>query len=299
MTARPRSVRIWSPAKVNLSLVIQGVRQDGYHLLESIIVPVSLCDRVVVSLTNSPGVSVRVAQIGFGPFVPAGPGNLTYKAAEMFLAEFAPKGAVLGIEISVEKFIPVGAGMGGGSSDAAAVLHALNRLTGAALDFEDLRPLALRIGADVPCLLLGRPAYVGGIGEQVRPYDLERPLHMVVCFDGTPLGTADVFRAWDRALTVKSAVSNIRAFPEGDLGAAPMLHNDLESVAEALRPEIARMKECLREEGVSQVAMSGSGSAVFGICQGPGEARRVASRVRLAGYWAEAVRTLENAWAFH
>lgn len=294
-----RRIDVWSPAKVNLFLAVRGVRGDGYHLLDTVTAPVSVFDRVRISLSSQPGIRLVVRPEGFGPFVPANETNLVHRAASLFFQELDLGPTRVGAEIMLEKFIPVGAGLGGGSSNAAAVLRLLNELFGQPVSFPKLASIAAQIGADVPSLLFGNTAFVSGIGEVIRPFSLHEPIHLVLCHDRRPLLTRDVFAAWDRWLTPQSALYKTRCLPEEGCPLADLVYNDLEVVAEQLRPEIAEMKQKLRVAGLSPIAMSGSGSSVFGIAASATQARRIADQLRRAGYWAEAARTLRDAWCFH
>ena len=293
------SYRLWAPAKVNLLLRVVGRREDGYHLLESVVVPISVFDRVTVRLNQTQNVTVRLAATHLCTAVPAGPENVAFAAARKFFAALSAKSGPCpsGADIEIEKYRPVGAGLGGGSSDAAAVLLAINSLLGSPLRPDDLHAVAAEVGADVPCLLFGGPTRVTGIGEVVCPIDIPQPMYVVVCHDGKPLLTRDVFRCWDASLTPQNELSTMQRSAGRARWSGGLLHNDLERAAMLLRPEIRGMKEKLQELGVIQSAMSGSGSAVFGICATMEEARRVATALRNAGYWAEAARMLQSAWA--
>lgn len=293
------SYRLWAPAKVNLYLRVVGRRDDGYHFLESIVAPISVFDRVTVRVNRTEQIRVRVVSSAFANMVPEGEKNVAYRAAQGFFAALCARrgGNGLGADIEVEKYIPVGAGLGGGSSDAAAVLLALNSLLGLPLEQATLAQVAVAVGADVPCLLLGSPARVSGIGEVLEPVPIPKPTYIVACYDGKPLLTRDVFRTWDVSLTAKNDLSRMSQPTSPARWSTTILHNDLEAAATHLRPEIARMKQKLREVGIFKSAMSGSGSAVFGLCRTMRHAREAAAALREAGYWAESARVLESAWA--
>lgn len=293
-TAQPwgQGSTLFAPAKVNLSLRVVGRRPDGYHLLESVLVPVTLFDaihvRKFVSLdANCPAaISVQTDRRE----IPAGPGNLAFAAAAAF-AETARVSFQLALQI--EKRIPAGAGLGGGSSDAAAVLLGLNRSFGTPLDARALNQLALRLGADVPFFLSGAPAHISGIGECVAPYTGEVPRDLVLCGDGHGLATRDVFASYDAALTSAGAQSSV-ADPAGAGGASAGFYNDLESAAIRLHPGILVLKQELSRRGASATLMTGSGSVVFGVVEGREVARQLAAELRASGYWSEAVRSIRR-----
>ena len=187
-----------APAKVNLGLRVVGLRDDGYHLLESLFVPLDLMDRVRVSVESSPRVEVGLQLTGATVDLPAAHENLAVQAARACLGA---TGQTARVEIALDKRIPIGAGLGGGSSDAAAALRALDAIFANAIARRDLAALALRLGADVPFFLDPRPAWVTGIGERIEPIDDLAPLDLVLVTPLPALSTAEVFRTYDAALT--------------------------------------------------------------------------------------------------
>ena len=260
-----------APAKLNLGLRIVGRRADGYHLLESVFVPFDLADEVALEI--APGVprqvSLRVE--GGGPELSDPARNLAARAARRF-AESAALDARVHVEL--RKSIPVGAGLGGGSSDAGAVLRGLDALLPGALASERLTALALSLGADVPFFLAPRPARVTGIGEHVEPLAEVPPLAVLVVVPSPALATAEVFRAFDAcgapgaALTPGGRGRRMPPLPgarDDTRGWARFLTNDLEPVATRLRPAIGRVRGELERSGASAVGMSGSGPSVFGL----------------------------------
>ena len=262
-----------APAKVNLGLRVVGRRPDGYHELDSLFAPLSggdLVDEVEVELAPTPGVALAVE--GADPDVPAGASNLAARAAEAFLAEFPDRGAA-GVRIRLRKRIPSGAGLGGGSSDAGAVLRALAGLRPGALPDDALHEIARSLGADVPFFLAPAPARMRGIGEVREPVPALPALWLIVVVPAVSLATAAVYEAHAAsagALTHPGAAPRIRApwgagadFERAALAAR--LHNDLEAAATALCPAIAELRHLLLEAGAAGAAMSGSGSAVYGV----------------------------------
>jgi len=185
--------------------------------------------------------------------------------------------------------------MGGASSDAAAVLRGLNHALPHPLDRAALIELAATLGADVP-FFLGDSAWarMQGVGEVITALAPQPKTHLVVCWDGRPLSTPQVYARTDLALTSKCSLSNINAFVGGQASVLSLLSNDLEAAARQLRPEVATTKERLVEEGAQVAAMTGSGSAVFGIWPNRSAAVAAAGRLVAKGYWAVAAQTLDH-----
>lgn len=270
MSAR-RVRRERAPAKVNLGLRILGRREDGYHLLDSLFVLLAggeLEDDVELTLQQASGVSLELE--GGGPDVPSGPANLAHRAAAGFLERGSPG---VGVHIRLRKRVPSGAGLGGGSSDAGAVLRGLARLLPEAVSPAGLAELALSLGADVPFFLGSAPARATGIGERMAPAPPLPALFLAVLVPPDSLATAEVYSEFagaGAALTHPGAASTIRA-PWG-AGAdferealAARLHNDLEAAATALCPVIAELRSILSDAGAAGVGMTGSGAAVYGV----------------------------------
>ncbi len=269
-----------APAKLNLGLRVTGRRDDGYHTLESVFVPLELGDRLEVSLGAGRGVSLELAGEAAG--VPAGEANLAWRAARSF-AEAA--GLAASVHVRLEKLLPPAAGLGGGSSDAGAVLRALAKLRPGALAPDALAELALALGADVPFFLDPRPAIVTGIGERIEPLAGLRQLDLLLARPEGGLSTAAVYAAWDAdpiSLTPAGArysLSRLSASlgENGRLDAdalARLVANDLEPSATRSCPDIARLREAMGEVGARVVGMSGSGPTVYGIFESGADARR-------------------------
>jgi 4-diphosphocytidyl-2-C-methyl-D-erythritol kinase len=268
---------------------VTGRRADGYHLLRSEFVCIGIFDRLRIRVFAAAQPCVFLVVSGIP--APSGGENLAARAAASFLARC---GAVARVEIRLEKRIPLGAGLGGGSSDAAAVLRALSRLV-CPVPPADLRDWAVAIGADVPFFLDGRPSLVEGIGELISPLPTWPRGSLVVAFGGVPLATSEVFRRYDASLTSAGPVSTIRVSATGSGGGLSAPVNDLEAAAIRIEPGIEKLKEALLERGGSAVAMTGSGAAVFGFWPSPVAARRAAASLRASGWWAEATQILERA----
>lgn len=284
-----------APAKVNLYLRVCGRRDDGYHLIDSLMVPISLYDGLHIAVrsaaraTSLPPITLWTDSV----HLPSGKDNLAYRAAEAFATAVQQSMAV---NIWIHKQIPIGSGLGGGSSDAAAVLLTLNRLLGNPLSTPQLADVGARIGADVPFFICGRPARVRGVGEQVAPTPLGGRLDLVVCSDGHPLSTALVYsqlRAIPLSLTRGCSVSNIATFVEGRKPLTDLLVNDLEKAAVQIHPDLLSLKAKVMEAGAQAALMSGSGSAVFGVWNDAQSAADGAARLQRLGLWAKAVQTLE------
>ena len=196
------------------------------------------------------------------------------------------------VSIALIKRIPAGAGLGGGSSDAAAVLRALNALLGVPVARADLMAWALELGADVPLFVFGRPARMRGVGEILEPWPAAPSGPLVVAFAGAALETRAVYAKYDDLLTMADPPSTIRALTPGREPLPSMLHNDLEAAAFHVQPALRSLKKRLCALGAEGVLMTGSGSAVFGVWKQWDDARAAAERLRAAGVWARVVRVL-------
>lgn len=233
-----------APAKLNLFLHVVGRRADGYHLLQSVFRLIDRCDTVHLALRDDG----RVVREGNLPGVPEDR-DLTVRAARL-LQPYAPAGA--GVGIRLEKVLPMGGGLGGGSSDAATVLLALNRLWHANLPREALQKLALQLGADVPVFVFGQTAFAEGVGEVLRPVGAP-PAWYVVLTPPVQVPTATIFAAPE--LTRDTPAIKIAPFSAG------MGRNDLQSVVVNRYPEVARHLAWLAQFG--EARMTGSGACVF------------------------------------
>lgn len=263
-----------APAKVNLFLAVRGRRPDGYHDLRMFLAPVSLFDRLRLESAPEAG-AVEVACEG-DPAVPGGDGNLCARAARFYFEETGVRG---GVRVGVRKEIPSGAGLGGGSSDAAATILGLERLFGRPLPAPARERAAFRVGADVPFFFARRAAWVEGIGERVTPGPEFEALWLVLVHPGAFLSTRDVFSRWSsRGLTTPGRPHTITQF--NFRGFAAALRNDLADAARELEPAVGEALDALREAGAPAGQMSGSGSAVFGVFPDEPAARRAASSVR-------------------
>lgn len=287
----PRALRLRSFAKVNLGLEVLGLREDGYHELRTLFQTIDLHDDIVLR-PRPRGVVVRCDH----PLVPADGTNLAARAAEALRAH----GRVsAGVEIEITKRIPVGGGLGGGSSNAASVLLGLDRLWKLGLGPDGLHPLARRLGADVPYFLLGGTALGLSRGDEVYPLRRQLRAHAVVVDPGVHVSTARVFARVDSGLTPRLNSNSIFYFVSRELegaGAFRFLVNDLEEAAleeaPALREQAGRIRALLLEEGACLAALSGSGASYFGLFEGARPAERARAALVARGFRALAARTL-------
>ena len=247
-------------AKINWCLDITGRREDGYHLLDMLMQPVSLSDTLI--FRESDALSFHTE----GSPVPEGADNLVLRAAR----KLQPLSGGRGADITLIKRIPSGAGLGGGSADAACTLKALRRFWNLSVTDEQLMEIGLSLGADVPFCLYGRPARVRGIGEILEPVELHVPAHLLIAKPKDSLSTPAVFRAYDEETgTMASDISGaVSALQKQDYAALTgRLRNALYPPALRLLPGLSGVIEALTQAGALFAAMSGSGSACFGVFQ--------------------------------
>jgi 4-diphosphocytidyl-2-C-methyl-D-erythritol kinase len=250
-------MKILSPAKINLFLHILRKRPDGYHDLVTLMCCVGLYDIVSFDF-GAEGISVACTHA----MVPEDHSNLAFQAANCFLKRI-DKAA--GVAISIDKHIPVGAGLGGGSSNAAAVMLGLNRYYGHPLSTDELVALGLSIGADVPFFIYQKPAVVTGVGGKLELYKGLKPLTVLLVYPGFGVSTAEMYKIINLRLTKCGKKFNNLSFKNQRFDIANHLCNDFETVAESKYPEIAVIKDALLKHGAKGALMSGSGSAVFGL----------------------------------
>jgi 4-diphosphocytidyl-2-C-methyl-D-erythritol kinase len=253
--------RHWpAPAKLNLFLHVTGRRADGYHELQTLFQLIDLCDTITISLRGD-GLIERPA----GPAGVAPEADLTLRAA---LALKQATGTRQGADLRVHKRIPQGAGLGGGSSDAATTLLVLNELWGCRLSLQDLASLALPLGADVPVFIQGSSAWAEGIGERLTPVSLPEAWYVII-YPGVGVSTREVFQSPE--LTRNSPLITIRAFFQSGG------RNDCEPVVRARSPEVAAAIDWLAREGSAR--LTGTGSCVFAARSSAADAERLAARV--------------------
>ena len=272
-------MRVLAPAKVNLCLRILGQRPDGYHLLDSLMAPVSLYDEIEMAAERTGGTKLRIRVRCLDPTIPTDHSNLAYRAAALLCQE---AGVGADITLTLHKNIPAGAGLGGGSSDAAAVLKALNQAFALGLKTDHLCRLAAQLGADVPFFVPCQMARVGGIGEVLTPLPPPPQRWLVIVVPGFPVSTPWAYQRFD-ALQPDVPEPKPHAIdrpPLLDTSQWPdtaLFVNDLERAVLPEYPLIADRKKQLSALGAEGALMSGSGSAVFGIFTTQEAARHAAA----------------------
>lgn len=294
-------IRIQAPAKLNLGLRILGRRPDGYHEIRSLMIRISLFDKIRLRETSA-GIRVDCDHRE----VPGDEGNIAFRAARVFGEEF---GLLRGLKIEIKKEIPVAAGLGGGSSDAAAVLLGLRRMFAAGLPVQDLRQVSARIGADVPFFLFPGAARVAGVGERLSLYRGGIPPAFLLVNPGVKVSSQWAYSEWDRdfrekserngsglELTEDDAGNNIelgyRLRPRGvkdwssdKINWEEILRNDLEAEVRKAYPVVRKVKARLLASGARGVGMSGSGPTFFGVFASPAEASRAGRELRKNTDW--------------
>jgi 4-diphosphocytidyl-2-C-methyl-D-erythritol kinase len=251
------TLHLESPAKVNLRLEILKKRADGYHELRTVMQKISLYDTLHFSLERGKGISITTDH----PNLPVGKKNLVYKAAQSILKLSDYRG---GVHIEIDKRIPLGAGLGGGSSNAAATLKALNQLLGRNLPKNKLMEMGVEIGADVPFFFLEGSAIGSGIGEQLKKKELPT-LWYVLIYPNFEVSTRWAYQNF--VLTNKQFHFNLHKFLKTSEGISHILFNHLEEVVSRKYPQIGIMKNLLFSAGALGTLMTGSGPTVFGLFQ--------------------------------
>lgn len=260
--------------KVNLTLDVQGRRAGGYHLLSSVMQSISLAD--TITLQKAPqGITIQSDH----PLVPNDQDNICWRAAQAFLSQ---SGIATGVKIELMKAIPVAAGLGGGSADAAAVLYGLNQLYGTDLSLGKLQTIGLTIGADVPFCLQGGTCLVEGIGEVVTPVEPFPQTNIVLVKPEASVSTAEIYKKLDSSSHGGTSTRRLLAFLQGDQSVFldSVLENALESVTETLVPAVTLWKSRLREHGAVASLMSGSGPTVFGLFESSQQAQEFHGRFK-------------------
>ena len=282
---RARRLVLQTSAKVNLALDVLGTRPDGYHEIATVMQTVDLFDRL--TLEAAPMISLEVD----GPALPTDEGNLVVRAG-ILLRKAA--GVDAGARIRLDKRIPVAAGLGGGSSDAAATLWGLNRLWGLRWSRAHLSEVAVQLGMDVPFFLTGGPALATGRGERLERLRGAGGYALVLVNPRLPLSTREVYgrvpAGWRAEPTgSRNVVAALRTRSASRVAAA--LANNLEGLVAPSLPVVGRMKAALMAAGALGAAMSGSGPTVFGMARSLDHARQIRRRVSRAGWDCWAVRT--------
>jgi 4-diphosphocytidyl-2-C-methyl-D-erythritol kinase len=273
-------MKILSPAKINLRLEILHKREDGYHEIRGIFQKINLADEIAVSLKHDKGITLSCSD----PELPQGEDNLAFKAALLFLSQTRKKA---GVRIRIDKKIPLASGLGGGSSNAASVLIALNKMMKLHLASELMMEMGKKLGADVPFFLFPqKTALAAGIGEKLETIFLKPRFYLVLVNPGIPVSSTFAYQRVKRELTKRTKDTiNIPTKIEGLPDLIPLLFNDFEEVIFPLYPEIKEIKERLVIEGAEGSLMSGSGSTVFGIFGCRRDALRVYQRLKSETDW--------------
>jgi 4-diphosphocytidyl-2-C-methyl-D-erythritol kinase len=286
------AARYLSYAKFNVYLAVLGEFPDGYHRIDSVLQTVSLADRLTFEVLPDPEIAVTCDH----PQVPQGQGNLVAKALAQLRSD---AGCARGMRVHIEKRIPIQAGLGGGSSNAACALGAASRMWGLGLSSEALEAVGATLGADVPFFVRGGTQRCEGRGEQVTPLDDLPQSEWIIVKPPWGLETAAVYRKLKAGLTSREA--QIRMVL-GDLakrdlaGVVRSMFNDLESAAERLRPETGEMRAWLIGRGLEGVILSGSGSAHVGFCPDVHKAQHIEAAARERGWAAFRAWPVKGGW---
>ena len=272
-----KTLNINAPAKINLTLDILKKRSDGYHEVSMVMQSIGLCDKLTIAQLQERRIILRGDTAG----VAAPEDNLIYKAAELFLDTYDIQG---GAEITLQKNIPIAAGLAGGSTDAAAVLKGLNRLYGLDLSTGELCRLAEQIGSDVPFCITGGTMLAQGRGEKLTALPPAPPLPLVLVKPKSSVSTAWVYKNYHKvqdSVIHPDSDAMQRALASGDAdGICKNLGNVLEYVTIPSHPEIAQIKSALLSYGAKAAMMSGSGPTVFAIARSTAEAEAIAQKMR-------------------
>jgi 4-diphosphocytidyl-2-C-methyl-D-erythritol kinase len=251
-------MRIRAPGKINLFLRVTGKRPDGYHDLISLMCCIGIYDELDLVFGQR-----RTRITCADPDVPEDETNLAHRAADLFFNTAQMK---RGVQITIKKNIPVGAGLGGGSSDAAAVLNALNARFDMLFPMDELHAMGRSLGADVPFFIHQKPAIATGIGDILEPFDKLIPMPLVVVYPSVAVSTAQVYKNLNLRLTKNKKKNSYNVFKmDWNRDAPRLLHNDLEDAACNICHDIRCAKEALISHGASGALMTGSGSSVFGL----------------------------------
>ncbi|MDY6863903.1 MAG: 4-(cytidine 5'-diphospho)-2-C-methyl-D-erythritol kinase [Thermodesulfobacteriota bacterium] len=270
------SFKLECPAKINLRLEVLKKREDGYHDIRSIIIPITIFDTLVIDLIPE-GVIIE----SNSPQIPLDENNLAYKAA------IAMKKLInrdLGVRIKIIKRIPVGAGLGGGSSDAAGVMLSLNKLLDLNLKNVELSNMGLEIGADVPFFIHKKNAIARGSGEKLEDIILNTDIYLVLVYPDFPVSTAWAYSKID--LTISHNNISIPKIFDSINTVVSLLRNDLEKTVISEYPEVEEIKQTLIDEGALGSLMSGSGSCVFGVFAGKKESLQAFKKIGLNKKWS-------------
>jgi 4-diphosphocytidyl-2-C-methyl-D-erythritol kinase len=284
-----RQVALRAFAKVNLGLAVLGRRPDGFHEIRTVLMTVSLHDRLEIRLEGR-GIALEVDD----PTLPSGPENLVFRAADRLLGGLRDPP---GVALRLYKKIPAGSGLGGGSSDAAAVLVGIDRLLDLRLDPAILARHAAALGSDVPYFLTGGAALATGRGADITPLPDPPARELLIVHPGTALSTREVYAQFEEPLTLAPKPASIPGFERIPVDIASWVRsgNDLEPHAVRLCPAIGAIRSLLQSAGAEVAAMTGSGSAVFGVFADAGARDRAADEAERSGFGTFRCHTLDRA----
>ena len=271
-------ISLKAPAKVNLFLEILGKRDDGFHEIETIMQEIDLADSLQFEETQE-GVTLECNDKN----IPANQDNLVCKAANLILEECGIKKGVL---INLEKNIPVGAGLGGGSSDAATTLKALNSLWKVGLNNEELMEFAAKLGSDIPFFINGKTALCRGRGELITPVEVRNRMDYIILFPRVHISTETIYKNLKIDLTKKRKDVSffLDALKYSEVaGISKLLFNRLEEIIFATYPDLLQVKSTLESFDFCGLSISGSGSAFFGLCNDRHQAEVIKSKIELSG----------------
>lgn len=264
-----------APAKINLSLDVLGKREDGFHDVEMVMTTIDLSDRLEFIGLEEDKIEVSIES----RYVPSDERNLAYKAAALFKKYYGIK---KGVRILIEKSIPVSAGLGGGSTDAAAVLRGLNRLWNLDIPLSDLAKLGSQIGADVSFCVYGKTAIARGYGEKIEHLNSPPPYWVILGKPDIGVSTWKIFsRIKVDELYHPNTNKVLEALEEGNFyKLCQYMGNSLEPITAGLHPEVSQIKKALLNMGAEGVIMSGSGPTVYGLVEHENRARRIYNGLR-------------------
>lgn len=271
-----KQIELKALAKINLGLDVLGKRENGYHDVRMIMQSIYLYDEVKLERTEKPGIEVKTNLF----FLPTGDGNIAYKAAAMLIEEF---GLTEGVKITLNKHIPVAAGMAGGSSNAAAVLFGMNRLFDLRLSREQLMERGVKLGADVPYCIMRGTVLAEGIGEELTVLPSVPKCFVLIAKPPISVSTKVVYEALDAKEIVEHPNIDgiIAGLEKGDLREiAACMGNVLEDVTIPMHPVIDEIKKEMLACGALNAMMSGSGPTVFGLFENKTQARKAQERIR-------------------
>ena len=271
-------ISLKAPAKVNLFLEILGKRDDGFHEIETIMQEIDLADSLQFEETQE-GVTLECNDKN----IPANQDNLVCKAANLILEECGIKKGVL---INLEKNIPVGAGLGGGSSDAATTLKALNSLWKVGLNNEELMGFAAKLGSDIPFFINGKTALCRGRGELITPVEVRNRMDYIILFPRVHISTETIYKNLKIDLTKKRKDVSffLDALKYSEVASiSKLLFNRLEEIIFATYPDLLQVKSALESFDFCGLSISGSGSAFFGLCNDRHQAEVIKSKIELSG----------------